>query len=175
MSAQLIFLPPPPSMWPTSLACPPSSASVINYLKEIAASDPSQLLPRRPRPLPVGVDRDHLARNRFRSVGSEEYRQRRDILGIDHSLDRLVRHRLRLDVLERAAAHLCPALEHTHNAVALYGTGRNSVDADAPFAEFHCQRLGQSDHAPFRGGVGTPVPEAEADSDRAHVDYDAGR
>jgi hypothetical protein len=44
------------------------------------------------RPLPVIIDRQHLAADRLGRVGGEEHRQRRDVLRLDHRLDRLRGH-----------------------------------------------------------------------------------
>jgi hypothetical protein len=76
------------------------------------------------RPLPVVVDRQHLAADRLGRVGGEEHRERRDVLGLDHRLDRLRGHRLGAHLLDRPAADLGAAGE---DAIAPYSAVANSV------------------------------------------------
>jgi hypothetical protein len=46
------------------------------------------------RPLPIVIDRQHLAADRLGRVGGEEHCERRDVRRLDHRLDRLRGHRL---------------------------------------------------------------------------------
>ena len=75
---------------------------------ELDTATPSyQSRPSKPsRPLPVVVDRQHLAADRLGRVGGEEHRERRDVRWLDHRLDRLRGHRLGAHLLDRPAADL---------------------------------------------------------------------
>ena len=71
------------------------------------------------RMLPVGIDRDHLPRDRLGRGRGQKHRERGDVLRIDEVLDRLIRERLVLDFLHRAAGQLRLAAEDALDAVAL--------------------------------------------------------
>jgi hypothetical protein len=45
------------------------------------------------RPLPIIINRQHLAADRLPRIGSQKHRKRRDIFRVDHFLDRLLGHR----------------------------------------------------------------------------------
>jgi hypothetical protein len=75
--------------------------------------------PKQSRPLPVVIDRQHLAADRLGGVGGEEDRERRDVRGPDHRLDRLRGHRLGAHLLDRLAADLRAAGESTLQAMSL--------------------------------------------------------
>ena len=83
------------------------------------------------RPLPVIIDRQHLAADRLPRVGGEEHRERSDIFRVDHRLDRLRGHRLGAHLLDRPAADLGAAGEDAIDAVALDRAGRDRVRPDA--------------------------------------------
>src|SRR5690348_5697357 len=102
------------------------------------------------RHLAVVVDRDHLARDRLRRWGCKKYRKLRDVLRVDHRLDRLHGHGLRTHLLDALAADLRAAREDALDAVAGDRARRDRIGANAEGAELDGQRLGEADHRPLR-------------------------
>ena len=81
-----------------------------SVIRERHGSPVSPAPPKPSRPLPVVVDRQHLAADRLGGIGGEERRERRDVRGLDHRLDRLRGHRFGAHLLDRPATDLGAAI-----------------------------------------------------------------